>query len=32
MKHRFKLLIPLLATLGLAWEIPDEAASHRRRR
>jgi Domain of unknown function (DUF4331) len=29
MKHRFKLLIPLLATLGLTWEIPAEAASHR---
>ena len=29
MEHRFKLLIPLLATLGLTWEIPAEAASHR---
>src|SRR5262245_64111287 len=29
MEYRSKLLIPLLATLCLTWEIPAEAASHR---
>src|SRR5215472_1340394 len=29
MEYRSKLLILLLATLGLTWEIPAEAASHR---
>src|ERR1700751_5139004 len=29
MKHALKLFIPLLATFGLSWNIPAEAASHR---